>query len=62
MPKVINGKNYYPTTEVCRKTNISTGTLYRRIRHCVVPEAQLNDRNGWRLFLEGEAQKIRKAK
>ena len=66
---VIKNKTYYLTSEACEMSGISRGTLFRWIREGIVPDVQLKDRNGWRLFtkeevnkLKAEAQKTSKAK
>ena len=66
--KIIGNKTYYLTSEACEMANISRGTLFRWIREEIVPDVELKDRNGWRLFsevevkkLKAEAQKTRKA-
>ncbi len=69
MPREINNKTYYLSSEACEIANISRGTLFRWIRENIIPEVEIKDRNGWRLFSEAEvnkvkaeAQKTRKAK
>ena len=59
MPKEINNKNYYFTSEACEMANISRGTLFRWIREGIIPEVELKDRNGWRLFSEAEIKKLK---
>jgi len=51
MPREIDGKRYYETTEVCEKVRISRPTLFRWLKlH--------RDRRGWRLFTEEDLNKI----
>jgi predicted site-specific integrase-resolvase len=59
MPKEINNKTYYLTSEACEMAGISRGTLFRWIRAGIVSEVTLKDRNGWRLFSEDEVKKLK---
>ena len=57
MPVEINGKIYFRTLEVCRKTGISRATLFRWLKEGIV-EAPNRDRRGWKLFGENDINKI----
>ena len=59
MPREIENKNYYLTTEACEMAGISRGTLFRWMREGIISDVQLKDRNGWRLFSEAEVNKIK---
>ena len=59
MSKEIKNKTYYLTSEACEMANISRGTLFRWIREGIIPEVELKDRNGWRLFSEAEVKKLK---
>lgn len=56
---IINNETYYLTTEACNQANISRGTLLRWIKEGIVPDAQMRDRRGWRLFSESEIKKLK---
>ncbi len=59
MPKEINNKTYYLTSEACEMAGISRGSLFRWIREEIIPDVELKDRNGWRLFSEEEVKKLK---
>jgi predicted site-specific integrase-resolvase len=58
MPRDIDGKRYYETTEVCEKVGISRPTLSRWLRRGILSKV-CKDRRGWRLFTEEDLNKIR---
>ena len=58
MPVQINGKAYYRTSEVCRKSGISRATLFRWLKTGIL-ERSYKDRRGWRIFNEDDLNKIR---
>jgi hypothetical protein len=60
MPTPINGETYYSAQEAAVAAGISKPTLLRWIKSKRVNDAEKRDRNGWRLFSEGEVQAIRK--
>ena len=55
----INNETYYLTGEACEMAGISRGTLLRWIKTSVIPEVNMRDRSGWRLFSEAEIEKIK---
>ena len=57
MPIEINGQIYYRTSEACRKTGISRATLLRWLKDGIL-EKPHRDRRGWRMFTEGDLNKI----
>jgi|GEM_PF-420858 len=58
MPREIDGKKYYETTEVCEKVGISRPTLFRWLKQGLLSKMH-KDRRGWRLFTEDDLRKIR---
>lgn len=59
MPVTVNGQTYHRTAEVCRMVGISRTTLFRWLKEGIFREAQHRDRRGWRLFTEGEIDKLK---
>ncbi len=57
MPIEINGQVYYRTSEACRKTGISRVTLFRWLKGGILEKLH-RDRRGWRMFTEGDLDKI----
>ena len=57
MPIEINGQIYYRTSEACKKTGISRATLFRWLKSGIL-EKPNRDRRGWRMFTEGDLNKI----
>ena len=53
----INGQIYYRTLEACKKTGISRATLLRWLKDGIL-EKPHRDRRGWRMFTEGDLDKI----
>ena len=58
MPVAIKGQDYYRTAEVCAAAGIGKSTLFRWMREGIIKEAKYRDRKGWRLFTEGEINKL----
>ena len=58
MPIQINGETYYRTSETCRKAGVSRATLYRWLKGGIL-EKSYKDRRGWRIFTEGDLNRIR---
>ena len=58
MPREIDGKRYYETTEVCEKVGISRPTLFRWLKRGILSKLH-RDRRGWRLFTEDDLARIR---
>jgi len=59
MPKEIDGKAYYLTSEACEMVGISRGSFFRWIREGIIQDTELKDRNGWRLFTEENVKKLK---
>ncbi len=57
MPVVIDGRSYYRTLEACKRTGLSRATLFRWLKEGIVEEPR-RDRRGWKLFGEGDLNKI----
>jgi len=56
MPVIIGDKQYFRTSEVCRKVGISRNTLYRWCAAERFLSAQHRDFRGWRLFTQDEVE------
>lgn len=61
MPKVLAGTTYFLAHEAARAAGISKATLLRWIGQKTVKDAQMRDRNGWRLFTAAEVETIVRA-
>jgi len=59
MPVTVNGETYYRTAEICRIAGISKNTFFRWVREGSFADAQNRDRRGWRLFTEGDANRLK---
>jgi len=57
MPIEINGQTYYRTSEACQKTGISRATLLRWLKDGILEKAH-RDRRGWRMFTQGDLNRI----
>ena len=57
MPIEINGQIYYRTSEACQKTGISRATPLRWLKGGILEKTH-RDRRGWRMFTEGDLNKI----
>jgi DNA-binding transcriptional MerR regulator len=57
MPREINGRVYYETSEVCQRAGISRPTLFRWLKNRLLTKLH-RDRRGWRLFTEEDLRKI----
>jgi excisionase family DNA binding protein len=57
MPKVINGRSFYTTSEVAKMADIHRLTLLRWIREGKLADVH-RDRNGWRLFSEESSYRV----
>jgi len=60
MPREFGGITYYTTREACQEAGISKGTLFRWVKVGIIPDTNLKDRNGWRLFTKKEIANMRK--
>jgi len=59
MPVTVNGETYYRTAEICQIAGISKNTFFRWVREGSFADAQNRDRRGWRLFTEGDADRLK---
>lgn len=59
MPVTINGQSYYRSVEVYQMVGISRTTLFRWIQQGICGETELRDRRGWRLFTQGEVDRLK---
>lgn len=59
MPLLINHKTYYMIAEACEMAGTRRNTLLRWIREGRFPDVKIRDRNGWRLFVEGDIDRLR---
>ncbi len=59
MPVTVNGETYYRTAEICQIAGISKNTFFRWVREGSFADAQNRDRRGWRLFTEGDANRLK---
>ena len=59
MSKAINGKTYYRTSEACQIAGISRSTFFRWLRQGFFQDVENFDRRGWRLFTEGDQQRLK---
>jgi len=60
MPKIINNKKYYHTSEACSIAGISKNTFLRWVSNNTFAEVQYRDGRGWRMFDENELARLKK--
>jgi len=58
MPKIINNKKYYHTSEACSIAGISKNTFLRWVANNSFSEVQYRDGRGWRMFDETELTRL----
>jgi excisionase family DNA binding protein len=54
----LNGNSYYRTAEVCRLAGVSKNTFLRWVRSGIIQDVAQRDRRGWRIFTEGDMQRV----
>jgi predicted site-specific integrase-resolvase len=59
MPRLINGKKYYTTSEACLLAGTSRNTFLRWVREGQFSDVPYRDRRGWRLFTDKELIKLK---
>jgi hypothetical protein len=59
MPKIINNKKYYLTSEACSIAGISKNTFLRWVANNTFAEVQCRDGRGWRMFDENELTRLK---
>ncbi len=55
----LHGETFYRTSEACQLTGISRATLFRWLAIGLIQDAQHRDRRGWRLFTNGDINRIK---
>jgi excisionase family DNA binding protein len=58
MPFSIGKRQYYRTSEVCRRAGISRSTLLRWLKEGCLDINEHRDRRRWRLFTEADVKKL----
>jgi len=58
MPARVGEKNYFRTNEAAEAVGVSRQTLLRWFREKKVEDVK-RDRNGWRLFTEGDITRLK---
>lgn len=59
MPITLNSKKYYRTAEACSIACISRTTFMRWVREGIIVDVENRDRKGWRLFTEGDLDRLK---
>lgn len=59
MPVEVAGRSYYVVSEVSQLCGLSRSTVCRWIREGIITGGKLRNRNGWRLFTEGDVAEIK---
>ena len=59
MTVTLNGQRYYQTNEACRMAGTSKNTFFRWVKEGRLPDTELRDRRGWRLFDDREVQLLK---
>ena len=59
MPKIINNKKYYLTSEACAIAGVSKNTFLRWVANNTYAEVQYRDGRGWRMFDENELARLK---
>jgi excisionase family DNA binding protein len=58
MPVSIGNRQFYRTSEVCRRVGISRSTLLRWLKEGCLNINDYRDRRSWRLFTETDVKKL----
>ena len=59
MPVSINQQKYYLIAEACEIAGTRRNTLLRWIREGRFSDVRNRDRNGWRLFVESDIERLK---
>jgi len=59
MPIIIDGQNYYRTSEACKRAGVSRATFLRWLKEGILKDVSHSDRRGWRLFTEDDIDRIK---
>ena len=60
MPKIINKKTYYKTSEACQMAGVSRSTFFRWLNKDILDDVRHRDRRGWRMFTKADIERIKK--
>lgn len=60
MTILLDGQKFYTTTEACKLAGTNRDTFLRWIRENKFDDVRHRDRNGWRLFTEGDLRRLKK--
>lgn len=55
----INGQIMYNTKEACKLAGTNRGTFLRWVRQRKFTDVEHRDRNGWRLFTDGDIGRLK---
>lgn len=58
MPIELKGAKFYRTAEACRMAGISKNTFLRWVKTGSFADVEHRDRRGWRLFTQGELERL----
>ena len=59
MSIIVDGQNYYRTSEACKRAGISKVTFLRWLKQGILKDVSHTDRRGWRLFTEEDITRIK---
>ena len=59
MPFKLNGRTFYKIGEACALAGTSRDTFLRWVRQGRFKDVQHRDRNGWRLFTDGDVRRLK---
>jgi len=59
MPRSVNGKTFYTTSEACERAGIGKSTFLRWVKAGIIEDVTHADRRGWRLFTEEDINRIK---
>lgn len=59
MPLKFDGQTFYNTREACKLAGTNRDTFLQWVRQKKFTDVEHRDRNGWRLFTEGDLQRLK---
>jgi DNA-binding transcriptional MerR regulator len=59
MPLKFDSQTFYNTREACKLAGTNRDTFLRWVRQKKFTDVEHRDRNGWRLFTEGDLQRLK---
>jgi DNA-binding transcriptional MerR regulator len=59
MPFKLNGRTFYKIGEACALAGTSRDTFLRWVRQVKFKDVEHRDRNGWRLFTDGDVRRLK---